>query len=431
MFDQFKAKHGGLGPVQSLLDNATHGALSNRLRVEAVAGQMDDTLASIKDDPGLSDDFKSHAGELLRHGVYDVDSAIKNIGGVQAEAQAQRTIARTFAPVLDGARALHEGATSPADKQILSSLLANAQAAHELALDPATRQQGMQMFGTVAQDVTNFTVKNKENEVAAQTKAAEAERDLSKSQLAAYQNTRENWQKDSATNQQIGTAWRSALEIGALKEPTPATDQNLLRVAGEIFNPSGATRPGQDPGDVYYDAIPFGLGAAVKYATTNGTGLTSSDRATLLYAMSQRVKEENAAQMQRNTKALEEGRAEELPEKYLSLLTAPAIDLGAYGVAREPTAPTPAPPPRGGAVSQDTAQPDSTGAMIGGAVKDTALDLYNGLVDFSDELTGGMGSKMARGITEQQKAKKRAAAATTRTDEYGEQHVMTTGGGFQ
>jgi hypothetical protein len=61
-------------------------------------------------------------------------------------------------------------------------------------------------------------------------------------------------------------------------------------------------------------------------------------------------------------------------------------------------------------------------------VRDTAIDIYNSLVDFSDAATGGLGSKTAKAIMEQKRAKERAQKG--RTDEYGEQVSMKTAGAF-
>lgn len=379
MFDEFKAKHGGLGPAQLALDAVTGGELSNRIQRQAVGAQMDDTLAAIKADDTLLPDFKDHAGELLAHGIYDVPQALKNIGAVRAEAQTQRTIGGAFAPVVAGAQKLYDAATAPEDQSVLSTLLGNAEAAHKLAADPATRQQGMQLFGQVAQDVANFTTQAKANKITADTQAAQAERDLDKTQLAAYQNSRENWQKESTPFRQIASAWPGFQTIAALKNPTPQSDQQLMRLSASILNPGVAMRPGEDPGEQYYDALGE-VGKAVKFALTNGTLLTPEERQTVVYSVAQRVAQENVAQSGRNTAALNEGRAENLPSKYLDQLTAPAIDLGAFGDA-SPGGPQTTTTTGGGGHNPpaQTQGPQSKAAQVGLAAGGAVIDALAGV----------------------------------------------------
>jgi hypothetical protein len=69
--------------------------------------------------------------------------------------------------------------------------------------------------------------------------------------------------------------------------------------------------------------------------------------------------------------------------------------------------------------------------MVGSALKDTAIDIYSNIVDFSDAALGGIGSKTAKKVRDYQKKLRSTPPAAGRTDEYGEQVSSTeTGGSF-
>lgn len=400
MFDDFKAAHGGLGPVQSLFDTASRGYLTNKLRHQAVSGQMDDTLASIKQDPELTDEFKSHAGELLRHGVYDMDTAVKHIDGLTAEVGTQKSISRAFGPILDSAQSLFDNAQTPEAKSLASDLLKKTQAAHELVLNPATRDEGMKLFGTAANDVTAANVTNQANKVAQNVRDADAARLLTDHQQSVYQNTRENWQKDSVPFQITQNAWRGVQDIAGLQVHTAQTDQLLARQVATIMNPGIAARPGEDPGDAYYNALPEGVGQAVKFVLTKGSMFTDEERGALVASALQRVQQENAAQVDRNTRALNEGKAEELPQKFLDQLTVPLIDLGALANYREP-GPTPAQNQTTGNLAKpdphpETSTPDTTAQMVGESLKEGVKSAIVSGAEVLDSATGGFGAAAVR-----------------------------------
>jgi hypothetical protein len=336
MFDEFKARHGGLGPIQSLIDYGTHGALSSRIQARAVGAEMDAAGAAIKQDDTLSDTFKDNAAELLRHGVFDIPTALKNIEGLRAEVQAQHQIGGAFAPVVAGAQKLLDGAKNENERDILSNLLASADAASKLARDPLTRQQGLSMLGSVTDNVNKFTTQNRADDIAAEVRDTQTRRELNNTQFDRYKNSREELEKNSTPFVVMQTAYRSIQDLAQLKEPTPQTDQQLVRLLGQMLNPGVAIRPGEDPGEQYFAALGDKLGPALKYVMTGGAGLTAHERDLAFYAAAQRVKSENEAQVERNTRALNEGKAAELPGKYLNLLTLPPIDLGELGAATEP-----------------------------------------------------------------------------------------------
>lgn len=336
MFDEFKARHGGLGPIQSLIDYGTHGALSSRIQARAVGAEMDTAAEAIKKDDTLSDTFKDNAAELLRHGVYDIPTALKNVAGLRAEVQAQHQIGDAFAPVVAGAEKLLGGAKNDDERDILSNLLASADAASKLARDPVTRQQGLSMLGSVTDNVSKFTTQRRADDIATEVRDTQTRRELNNTQFDRYKNSREELEKNSTPFVSMQTSYRGIQKLAELKEPTPQTDQMLVRLLGQILNPGIAIRPGEDPGDQYFAALGDKLGPAVKYVLTGGAGLTAHERDLALYAAAQRVKSENEAQVQRNTRALNEGKAAELPGKYLNLLTLEPIDLGELGAATEP-----------------------------------------------------------------------------------------------
>ena len=378
MFEQFKAAHGGLGPARFLLDQSTGGALSFRAQRAAIGQQMDDTLAAVKADDLLSPEAKAQAAGLLAHGVYSAPEALKNIQTVQHEAGIQHTIGETFGPMIDGAQKIFDDATTPEDKSIASSLLGRAQRAAKLAADPLTRQQGMDEYAKVNEATTAFATTAKANKITADTAAATMARDLTKEQIAVYQNSRENFQKESQSQIVNTKAWQSAQDIAKLGDKQDAvTDQNLIRLAATILNPGVATRPGEDPGNYVYDALNVvpGLGAAVKYATTNGGDLTHEARAALMHVMALRVGDENAAQIERNTAALHEADALGLPGKYKALLTLPPAPLNGWDAPIRESPSATAPPPtatpgsRPPAVSRG-AEPDTTAAMVGSSIKE-------------------------------------------------------------
>ena len=378
MFEQFKAAHGGLGPARFLLDQSTGGALSFRAQRAAIGQQMDDTLAAVRADDLLSPEAKAQAAGLLAHGVYSAPEALKNIQTVQHEAGIQHTIGETFGPMIDGAQKIFDDATTPEDKSIASSLLGRAQRAAKLAADPLTRQQGMDEYAKVNEATTAFATTAKANKITADTAAATMARDLTKEQIAVYQNSRENFQKESQSQIVNTKAWQSAQDIAKLGDKQDAvTDQNLIRLAATVLNPGVATRPGEDPGNYVYDALNVvpGLGAAVKYATTNGGDLTHEARAALMHVMALRVGDENAAQIERNTAALHEADALGLPDKYKALLTLPPAPLNGWDAPIRESPSATAPPPtatpgsRPPAVSRG-AEPDTTAAMVGSSIKE-------------------------------------------------------------
>lgn len=336
MFDDFKARHGGLGPIQSLIDFGTHGALSSRIQARAVGAEMDSASEAIKADDTLSSEFKDSAAELLRHGVFDIPTALKNVAGLRSEVQAQHQIGDAFTPVIAGAQKLFDGAKTDDQRDILSNLLSSADAASKLARDPLTRQQGLSMLGSVTDGVNKFTTQQRADNIAAEVRDTQMRRELNNTQFDRYKNAREELEKNSTPYVVMQTAYRSIQQIADLKDPTPQTDQQLVRLLGQILNPGVAIRPGEDPGDAYFSALGEHLGPAVKYVLTGGAGLTPHERDQALYAAAQRVKSENEAQVERNTRALDEGKAAELPGKYLNLLTLPPIDLGELGAATEP-----------------------------------------------------------------------------------------------
>lgn len=387
MFEEFKAAHGGYGPFQLLGDAATHGALLSRARAGAIQQSWTDTLSSLESDPTLPDEFKNGAvrdAHRLRN--LSPDQAIGVIQKLSTEAGAQRAISSAFGPVVSSAQALHESADDPVDKQVLSSLLANAQAAHALALDPATRQEGMQMLGKVADGVTAWTVKTKENEVAANTKAAEMARDLTNTQRANFKDDREDFQRTSAPFLAVSNAFQTIRTLAALPNPTPQTDQALARAAGQVFSPGVPVRPGEDAGEAFWSAM-GPIGEAAKFIATGGTKFTDEDRAALIYAATQRASEENQTQSARNGSALQAARADGLPEKYLDQLSMPLIDLGELGGLPVPKG---GPPKTGGG--------DGTTTATGGPPEDRAAQLGAGVVRGAFNTLSDIGAELGKPV---------------------------------
>jgi hypothetical protein len=429
MFEEFKAKHGGLGPVQLAIDQSTHGALSDRIQRKAVGEQMDATLAEIQTADDLTPELKKKAGELLQHGVYDAKTALGHIDALRGETQEQRTVAKGFAPVTDQLQSLYDKETNPQSKQVLSTLLANAEAARQFALDPATRQQGLDMFGKLSQDATAFTVKNKADQVAADVADAQFRRDLPGKQFDQWEKIRDDWSRNSASHPISEAAWKSMQELGGLKEPNSVTDQNFMRAFATVMNPNTQTRPGENPDDALYAALPFGIGEGVKAIVTNGGQFTAEQKSVMMYVASKRIGDENAAQMDRNTRAIGDAKAAGFPSAYIDRLSLPPIDLGAYGQAVEPGAtPTPTPPPPGSTVTKVRDMPipeDSTAAKIGDSTLDGMKAAFSNFLDFSDAATGRVTSSAVNSVTAY-RDRLRAQSAKRRAPELPTDEITTT-----
>jgi hypothetical protein len=169
MFEEFKAKHGGLGPIQSLVDRSTGGELSNRIRLKAIGGQMDDTLASIKSDPNVSDDFKGQAAELLRHGVFSGDQALKNIAAVQQGAADQSSAANLYERFSGLQEHLRGQTVSPDDEAQLTTFDVQGATARDMmrSLNPEVAKNGQALALSVFASQREYAKDNETQHIAA------------------------------------------------------------------------------------------------------------------------------------------------------------------------------------------------------------------------------------------------------------------------
>jgi len=422
MFEEFKAAHAGLGPARFLLDQATGGALSFRAQKAAIGQQMDDTLAAVKADDLLPAEAKTQAAGLLAHGVYSAPEALKNIQTVQREAGIQHTIGETFAPMVEGAQKIFDDATTPEDKAIASTLLARAHGAQKLAQDPLTRQQGLDEYGKIQDATTAFETKSKEYSVNAAKDAEQRARDLDVQQNTRFVNTREDWQATSLPFRQVQSSARSLQELATVKVPNAYTDQLLMRAIGQIMNPGVNVRPGENPGDEYFNAMGE-AGQLAKFVLTNNAGLEPEQRATAIAAATKRIQDENAAQMERNTAALKAGKAAGLPDKYLDQLTTAPIDLGPLaGYVAPPGAGVPRPTDPAGPPADPNAPQGETEAPITKLTKGVIKGVGGALIDLGTEAGRATGDAI-------RSAAGQPTNAETRTDASGAIYRLVDHGG--
>jgi hypothetical protein len=169
MFEEFKAKHGGLGPIQSLVDRSTGGELSNRIRLKAIGGQMDDTLAAISADPNVSDAFKGQASELLKHGVYTGDQALKNIATVQQGAADQASAANLYERFSGLQEHLRGQTVSPDDEEQLTTLDVQGATARDMmrSLNPEVAKNGQALALSVFASQREYAKDNETQHIAA------------------------------------------------------------------------------------------------------------------------------------------------------------------------------------------------------------------------------------------------------------------------
>jgi hypothetical protein len=169
MFEEFKATHGGQGPARALLDAAIHPLQMDRARRQAVAGQMDETLSGIRSDDTLTPEFKQRAGELLQHGVYGADTALKNIATLQQGAADQRSANDLYARFSGLQDHLRTRTVGPDDEDQLLALDVQGASARDMmrSLNPDVQKSGQALALSVFASQRDYAKTNEEQHIAA------------------------------------------------------------------------------------------------------------------------------------------------------------------------------------------------------------------------------------------------------------------------
>lgn len=390
MFDEFKAKHGGLGPFQIIGDVATHHAITNAMQAHAVGQQMDATLEGIQNDETLTPEFKKKAGQLMQHGIYDTGSALKNIDALTGEARDQHVIIGTTDRQLSQLDQLAAGNTDPANAKQYSAMRVAVLNSRDAALstNPELQKQGFAGIHGLDGTLQQFLATDEQQAINAKNTDAELQRNLGNDQYSRYKDLRADQQKLGTLAEQQ-RADVLAYGAGLASPQSAARDLSLLRTAMRISNPGAQIRPGETADAENTGGIPEAWLTVYNRIQNGGGRLDTKELGELTDLVHNQTGAINQGISDRNADAAKAARAAGIKDTALidSLMTR---QIGVEDqIARAGNAPAQTPPP-------GTPPPPPGSPPSANEIAKTAMAVVAGAGELAESLPEPV--KMALGI---------------------------------
>lgn len=389
-FEKFKATHGGFGPFQAFYSGLTEGeGLLGQWRPKVVREQWEAAFDAIRDDPDIDTDFKRQAASV-RHGNYTAPQMLSIIGQVQQRASDLKTIGAGVAGVTDELDRLEEQAAGAGDLQQIGALRTRADLARRFATsgNPDLEKQGQAELLKLTSDLQAFTTTNEAQQLARDTADAQARRELGNERWNRFNTLTDDLRTESAsflTQREAFARMKSLLEVDS-----EAADYGLLYAWNKILDPGSVVRESEFANAQNLAGVPDAI-VTLRNALNEGKRLTPEKRRDIFEQTQKIYTGAQAQQAERNSRALERGRAGEIPDNYLDSLVIPLAAPGKTPTSfGEPAPPAPSSPAAIAArlPPEERLDSDSTATKVGQAVASGAQTFGRQMLDFAGGVAG-------------------------------------------
>lgn len=311
-FEKFKASHGGEGPFKVAYGALFPEGIIGRRGLANEREQTDSLIASIEADDelgGLDALLEAGRSPLTREEHAKFRSALEQA------ALDQKTVASAFERFQDQQRQLME--LNPADHEQLSTMGSQMELAHDylMSANPDLQRLGATIAGKVVDAQQAYATTNEAQRIA-----------LGDEKWSRFQQIGDDLRQDSLPYQQQARAWGAV--NASLQNNSAAGDLALVYGAMHVIEPGSAVQQGELANAANAAGVPDFVITAYNRLLRDGERLTPEERKQFYTLARDVMKNANGQQLERNSRAIDAGRAGDIGEPYLQNLGSPIAPLG-------------------------------------------------------------------------------------------------------
>lgn len=323
-FERFKAKHGGMGPLQAFYAGATDGqGLVGQWRPTFARERIGAAVDAIREDADLPEDFKELA-ETARNANLSVPETFAAINQLQQRARDIKAVNGAFRGFGEQQTRLRNQAITTEDRAQLDVFDTQAEFARRLLLssNPELQAMGRDTIGRVFAGQQQFATTNEAQQIA-------AEASLGSERWTRFTSAYDDLYRESTPFLEIQRSY-GALRAAYQGEGTPGNTADLAAINSlqRMIDPGATVRDGDVSLLQNLAGVPEFVVTAFNRVAKEGGRFTPQERAEVVALGNRLMTAANARQAETNVRFQDLGAAGELPQSFVDKLKIPLTDTG-------------------------------------------------------------------------------------------------------